>query len=274
MTPRAVKHSLCILIAFLALLGLALADAPAPQFNVRSLDGQNFSNSSLSGNIVLLQFWATWCPYCKRDQAALDAIQSEYAGKGVVVLAVDVGEDESIVKEYLAKNPRSCAVALDPSHAMSGRFGMGGVPHYVVIDRSGNVVASRSGAAGEQGLRYLLSRAEATPSGKPPRTQTADRGPAPPTPGGAGPQWTYVSGGQSSLPSKPIPKTIFVLVNGEQLESDHYVIGGGFVDATVAGEPRRIALTALDTKKTIALNHQRGVDLKIPTGKSEMFLGF
>jgi thiol-disulfide isomerase/thioredoxin len=273
-TRSAARRCLFVCLSLLIFLELAVADVPAPQFNFRSLDGQAFSNSSLSGNIVLLQFWATWCPYCKRDQAAVDAIQSEYAGRGVVVVAVDVGEDESIVKEYLARNPRSCAVAVDESHAMSSRFGLGGIPHYVVIDRSGNVVASRSGAAGEQGLRYMLSRAEATPSAKPPRTQTADRGPAAPPSGGAGPQWTYVSGGQSFLPTKPIPKTIFVLVNGEQLESDHYVIGGGFVDATVAGEPRHIALVTLDTKKTIALNHQRGVDLKIPTGKSEVFLGF
>jgi hypothetical protein len=58
------------------------------------------------------------------------------------------------------------------------------------------------------------------------------------------------------------------------LESDHYVIGGGFVEVTVAGEQRHIALASLDTKKTIALNHQHGVDLKLPTSKNEVFLGF
>jgi cytochrome c biogenesis protein CcmG/thiol:disulfide interchange protein DsbE len=273
LTRSALQHCICIILILFVLIEVALADTSAPQFSFRSLDGQTYSNSSLSGNIVLLQFWATWCPYCKRDQAAVDAIQSEYSGRGVVVVAVDVGEDESIVREYLQKNPRACSVALDERNAVAGRFIMGGVPHYVVIDRSGNIVASRSGAAGEQGLRYMLSRAE-QPSPKPGRTQTADRG-APPSAGsGPSPQWTFVSGGQSFLPKKPIPKTIFVLTNGEQLESDHYVIGGGFVDVTVAGEQRHIALASLDTKKTIALNHQHGVDLKLPTGKNEVFLGF
>jgi hypothetical protein len=150
---------------------------------------------------------------------------------------------------------------------------MGGVPHYVVIDRSGNVVASRSGAIGEQGMRYMLSRADHETAPKPGRTQTAAVG-APPSAGSGGPQWTLVGGGQSSLPQKPIPKTIFILANGEQLESDHYVIGAGFLDATVAGEQRHIALAALDTKKTIALNHAHGVDLKLPTSKNEVFLGF
>jgi thiol-disulfide isomerase/thioredoxin len=272
-TRSALQHYIRVLLTLLVFCELAVADTPAPQFNLRSLDGQTFSNSSLSGNIVLLQFWATWCPYCKRDQAAVDAIQSEYSGKGVVVVAVDVGEDESIVRQYLQKNPRACSVALDERNAVAGRFGMDGVPHYVVIDRSGNVVAVRSGAVGQQGLRNMLSRADREPASRPGRTQTADAGAAPSVAGSA-PQWTYVSGGQSSLPKKPLPKTIFVLTNGEQLESDHYVIGGGFVDATVAGEQRHIALASLDTRKTITLNHQHGVDLTLPTNKNEVFLGF
>ncbi len=275
MRRGALQHSLRIVLTLVVFCELGVADTPAPQFNLRSLDGQTFSNASLSGNIVLLQFWATWCGYCKKDQPAVDAIQSEYAGRGVVVVAVNVGENESIVRQYLQKNPRSCPVALDESNSVASRFGMGGVPHYVVIDRNGNIVASRSGAAGEPGLRYMLSRAEQQPSPKPSRTQTAERG-APPSAGGSGPspQWTFVSSGQSFLPKKPIPKTIFVLTNGEQLESDHYVIGGGFVDVTVAGEQRHIALASLDAPKTIALNHEHGVELKLPASKNEVFLGF
>jgi cytochrome c biogenesis protein CcmG/thiol:disulfide interchange protein DsbE len=274
--PRSALHyRLRIILTLLILVEASFADTPAPTFSLRSLDGQTFSNASLNGNIVLLEFWATWCPYCRKDQPAVDAIQSEYAGRGVVVVAVDVGEDESIVKQYLQKSPRSCSVALDESNAVTSRFGMDGVPHYVVIDRSGNVVAVRSGAIGEQGLRNMLSRADREPSPTPGRkqTQTAEAGATPPA-GGAGPQWTFVSGGQSFLPNKPIPKTIFVLTNGERLESNHYVIGGGFIDANVAGEHRHIALASLDTRKTIALNHEHGVDLKFPTGKNEVFLGF
>lgn len=273
MTRSAAQRYLRILLTLFLFVEVAIADTPAPQFNLRSLNGETFSNASLSGNIVLLEFWATWCPYCRKDQPAVDAIQSEYAGRGVVVVAVDVGEDESIVRQYLQKNPRSCSVALDESNAVASRFGMGGIPHYVVIDRNGNVVASRSGAIGEQGMRYMLSRADHETAPKPGRTQTADVGAAPST-GASGPQWTLVGGGQSFLPKKPIPKTIFVLASGEQLESDHYVIGGGFLDVTVAGEEKHIALASLDTKKTIALNHAHGVDLKLPTSKNEVFLGF
>ena len=204
----------------------------------------------------------------------MDAIQSEYASRGVVVIAVDVGEEESIVRQYLQKNPRSCSVALDESNAVARRFGMDGVPHYVVIDRSGNIVARSSGAVGEQGMRNMLNRAEQSPPSR--SSKTADCRPRT----GAF-RWRQQSANddcfgrpRSFLPTKPIPKTIFILSNGEQLESDHYVIGGGFVDVTVAGDQRHIALAELDTKKTMALNRAHGVDLKLPTSKNEVFLGF
>ena len=64
---RSALHCLRIVLTLLIFCELTLADTPAPQFNLRSLDGQTFSNASLSGDIVLLEFWATWCGYCKKD---------------------------------------------------------------------------------------------------------------------------------------------------------------------------------------------------------------
>ena len=83
-----------------------------------------------------------------------------------------------------------------------------------------------------------------------------------------------VGGGTSVVSSKPQPKTIFVLLSGEQLESDRYTILAGYVDVTVGDQQRRIQLSALDTKKTLAINRQRGVDLKLPTNNREVVLGF
>ena len=80
------------------------------------------SNSSYSGQLVLLQFWTTWCPYCHRDQPALDNVQAAYASKGLAVLAIDVGEDEATVQRYLQANPRSCQIALDKNHSARLKF--------------------------------------------------------------------------------------------------------------------------------------------------------
>jgi thiol-disulfide isomerase/thioredoxin len=251
---------------------VAVAQRSAPQFSVTTLGGGTVSNSSYSGQLVLLQFWTTWCPYCHRDQPALDNIQAAYASKGLSVLAIDVAEDEGTVQKYLQANPRSCQIALDKDHSAASSFGASGFPHYVLIDRQGNIAGMASGAGGEASLRRLVSRGEST--SKPDTVQTASRG----TSAGAGagiPQWIDVPAGpRSAILAKPTPKTIFVFANGERFESEHYTMSGGYLDLMVAGQDRHIALNTLDTKQTIALNHARGVDIQIPASKSEIFLGF
>jgi hypothetical protein len=65
-----------------------------------------------------------------------------------------------------------------------------------------------------------------------------------------------------------------VFANGEQMEADHYVLQANVLHVTADGQERSIPLSALDLKQTIALNHKRGIDLKIPTNGSEVFLAF
>jgi thiol-disulfide isomerase/thioredoxin len=136
---------LFFLLSFLC-ASVAVAQRAAPQFSVNTLDGGTLSNSSYSGQLVLLQFWTTWCPYCHRDLPALDNIQSAYASKGLSVLAIDVGEDEATVQRYLQANPRSCPIALDKNLSAAASFGASGFPHYVLIDRQGNIAGMASGA--------------------------------------------------------------------------------------------------------------------------------
>jgi hypothetical protein len=77
-----------------------------------------------------------------------------------------------------------------------------------------------------------------------------------------------------SLPPKPSPKTIFVLANGERLESDRYTMEGGILHVAVNGEQRAIALSALDVEATTELNRKRGIDLKIPQSRNEVYVAF
>jgi hypothetical protein len=80
----------------------------------------------------------------------------------------------------------------------------------------------------------------------------------------------------SSVPlqTKPIPKTVFVLANGERLEADHYTLDAGSLQVVVGGEQRTIALSALDMKATTAANRERGINFKVPQSRSEVFLAF
>src|SRR5580658_4832150 len=79
---------------------------PAPGFSGKTLTGEVFNNRSLLGKVVLVEFWATWCPYCRSDAEPLDNLAVEFEKEGVVVLAVDVAESKKTVKMFLERNPR------------------------------------------------------------------------------------------------------------------------------------------------------------------------
>ncbi len=132
---------------------------PAPRFRAKTLNGETFTNDSVKGKVVLLQFWTTWCPYCRGEQSLVDDIDREFADKGLIVLAVDVGESKKTVKNYLAQHPRSCRIVLNEDTNLAAMYAATSYPIYVLIDREGNVAGIQHGAGGESALRRLLRRA-------------------------------------------------------------------------------------------------------------------
>src|SRR3954452_9145207 len=85
---------------------------PAPRFHAKTMSGEAFDNTSVKGKVILLQFWATWCPYCRGEQEIVERVQTEFADKGLIVLAIDVGESKKKVKQYLVENPRTYRTVL------------------------------------------------------------------------------------------------------------------------------------------------------------------
>ncbi|MFZ0704900.1 MAG: TlpA disulfide reductase family protein [Candidatus Korobacteraceae bacterium] len=245
------------------------AQGHAPQFSVQALDGGSITNSSLSGNVVLVQFWATWCGYCRRDQPAVEQLQRDFADNGLTVLAVDVGESPQAVRTYLQKNPRSCQIALDPDRAMAAQFGANAFPHYALLDRNGRIAGTLNGAGGEDGLRNLITRSKVFANAD--RLSASYKADAAPV---GRSTVINVPLTPSAIPSKPLPKTVFIFLNGEQLEADRYLLRAGIVELTVAGEQRQVPLSELDIKKTNAANHERGVEFKVPTTSNGVFLSF
>jgi thiol-disulfide isomerase/thioredoxin len=155
---------LLVLSAFAA-VALAQSDAPepAPNFRAKTTDGERFNNESTKGKVVLLDFWTTWCPYCREEAALVDSLNHEFAAKGLLVLAVDVGESKKKVKKYLEQNPRTSKVVLTEDTNLAAMYQATVYPIYVVIDRDGNVVGTQRGAGGERALRNLLRRAGLRP---------------------------------------------------------------------------------------------------------------
>src|SRR5215471_7695025 len=90
--------SACVVFLLIASWSFAASDdaEPAPRFHAKTVSGEQFTNESVKGKVVLLQFWTTWCPYCKKEEPLVNDVTDEFAGKGLVVLAIDVGESKKV----------------------------------------------------------------------------------------------------------------------------------------------------------------------------------
>ena len=155
---RGVLCSAVVLTALWVVTGDDDGD-PAPRFHAKTLTGETFTTESVKGKVVLLQFWTTWCPYCRSEQELVDDIHQEFAGKGLVVLAIDVGESKKTVRKYLADHPRSCPIVLNEDTNLAAMYAANAYPIYVVIHRDGDIAGTQRGASGEPGVRRLLRRA-------------------------------------------------------------------------------------------------------------------
>jgi len=131
---------------------------PAGKFKAKTLDGETFDNQSVAGKVVLIQFWATWCQYCRSDESSVETIVREFSSKGLIVLAVDVGESKKKVKQYLEKSPRSCKIVLTEDTNLAAWYAAKTYPYYVLIDREGKLAGEQKGAGGQTSLRRLLHK--------------------------------------------------------------------------------------------------------------------
>jgi thiol-disulfide isomerase/thioredoxin len=131
----------------------------APKFKAKTLDGESLNNDSVRGKVVLLEFWATWCPYCRRDEPALQELVEDYEGNGLLLVGVDVAESRKTVKRYLESHPHAGKTVMMEDTNLAAAFAAKAFPYYVLIDREGYVVGEQRGSGGAASLRKLLKRA-------------------------------------------------------------------------------------------------------------------
>jgi len=159
--PPAIVCGLLATLLVLATTAFAADETgqPTPRFRAKTTAGDQFNNASVKGKVVLFEFWTTWCKYCEGEAELVDDIAKEFAGKGLIVLAVDVLEPDQRVKKYLVDHPRSVPIVLTKDTNLAAMYNAQSYPIYVVIDRDGNIAGEQRGAAGERGLRRMLKRA-------------------------------------------------------------------------------------------------------------------
>ena len=109
-------------------------------FTLTDLNGKPWSLKSLQGKVVLVNFWATWCPPCRKEMPDLDALYKQFRKQGLVVLAIS-DEDAGKVKPFIAEKGISYTVLLDPGRKVNTLFHIMGIPKTFIYDRSGKLAA-------------------------------------------------------------------------------------------------------------------------------------
>ena len=113
----------------------------APDFTVAKLGGGEATLSSLRGKVVLVNFWATWCPPCRQELAHLqEGVLDVFKGKDLVVLPVSRGEKEEVVQEYITKMGYTFPIYLDGDQSAYKKYASNYIPRSVVVGRDGKVV--------------------------------------------------------------------------------------------------------------------------------------
>lgn len=113
----------------------------APDFSVEMLDGRTIKLSELRGKVVMLCFWATWCPPCRQEMAHLqEGVIDHFAGKDLVVLPISRGEQRDVVEKFIADNGYTFGVGLDPERAIYDLYASNFVPRTFIINKRGKVV--------------------------------------------------------------------------------------------------------------------------------------
>lgn len=154
----------------------AFAD-PAPAFTLRNTDGDNVSLSDFEGNVVLVDFWATWCGPCKQELPHLQEMVDELGDQGLTVLAIstDDARDKAKVKPYIRRSGFTMPVLYDTqSEVLTAYNPAKTLPFLVVVGRDGQIAGVHSGynpgdevALREEVEALLTSTAAATPATTP-----------------------------------------------------------------------------------------------------------
>lgn len=117
-----------------------------PAFTVATMNDGTSSLKDVSGKVVLLNFWATWCPPCRVEMPSMQTLYDELKGQAFTIYAVSVGEAKNTVSKFIDETKYTFPVYLDPGNRLGGQFASRGIPTSYLLDKQGRAIAGVIGA--------------------------------------------------------------------------------------------------------------------------------
>lgn len=128
--------------ASLPMVAAAAADAtgkPAADFTLKATSGKNLRLAEQRGDVVMINFWATWCGPCRQEMPLLEKLHGKYKDLGFTLLGINVEADPSGMAKYLKDVPVTFPILRDGENKVAKLYGVDGMPSTVIIDRNGTV---------------------------------------------------------------------------------------------------------------------------------------
>ena len=130
--------------------------ATAPDFALLSPEGREISLSDYAGQVILINWWATWCPPCKAEMPAINAFYEAHQADGFVVLAVNSQEGASTVKDFIQHNGFTFPILLDSQGQVMDRYHVRALPTSFIIDRHRVIQHIQTGEISPQQLEAIV----------------------------------------------------------------------------------------------------------------------
>jgi peroxiredoxin len=134
------------------------ADVQKADFTLKDLHGKKVTLSELRGKIVMVNFWATWCPPCRREMPDLNTIYNYFKAQGLVILSI-TDEDMFKVGPFIAQAGYTYPILLDPGRKVGDQFHVAGIPRSFVFDREGKLVAESIDMRTQKQFLRMLAKA-------------------------------------------------------------------------------------------------------------------
>ena len=174
--PRVLQISTFLLIAFfIGILGLSiigkknnnnpvspLIGKQFPDYEIQLFNGNKLSISNLKGNVILINFWASWCSPCKEEFPALEASWLKHKDKQVVFLGINVLDERNHAKQYLQTYKSNYPNGVDSDGSIAVDLGVAGVPETFFINEKGIIIDKYVGPLSEEIIDYYINKTKSS----------------------------------------------------------------------------------------------------------------